>query len=82
MRELVEARQVELDLFLDAGNYFLIPKTSGCMLKINKDESEELVSQFQFLRIDDEEEASEGFAYTLKDVFRKFDLQMNNELQY
>jgi len=35
MRELVEARQVELDLFLDEGSYIIIPKTSGCMLKAN-----------------------------------------------
>jgi len=39
LREMVEARQAELDLFLDPGKYLILPKTTGCLLKFKGDQS-------------------------------------------
>ena len=35
MKELIEAKYCELDIFLDEGTYLIVPKSSGCSLKIN-----------------------------------------------
>jgi hypothetical protein len=40
MRELVESRQNELDIFLEEGTYIILPKSTGCTLKYEQDSPE------------------------------------------
>ncbi|CDW72805.1 calpain family cysteine protease containing protein [Stylonychia lemnae] len=79
MKELQETRQSELDIYLEEGTYFIIPKTSGCLLKVDNQEQDR--NQVNFLK-KQTKQPSDHYLSTLKDIFRKFDLQMNGELQY
>jgi hypothetical protein len=78
MKEFSAERQVELDVELDAGEYIILPRTSGCGLKRPTAAGSEYI---KLLDINDE---LHPFAdLVIKDIFRRLDkVLINNILEF
>lgn len=75
LRDLVNERETEIDVVLDPGSYIVIPRTTGCLLKRMTDEKTEDVKLVK-------EGVDKRVESTLRDIFRKYDMLLNNELTY
>lgn len=69
-------REVEIEVDLDPGSYIILPRTTGCKLRRPVDANNEHPG----LLLD--KQLHPLFLSTLKDIFRKYDVTMNGELDY
>jgi calpain-15 len=69
-------REVDLEVDLEAGSYIILPRTTGCKLRRPTGAN----SEFPSLLLD--KQLHPLFLSTIKDIFRKFDITMNGELDY
>jgi calpain-15 len=76
-QELEIDREVELEITLDPGSYIILPRTTGCLLRRPADALPERVQL-----LDAAGNLSELMNLTVADIFRKFDMLLNRELNY
>eukprot|EP00826_Nyctotherus_ovalis_P005374 TRINITY_DN11210_c0_g1_i2.p1 TRINITY_DN11210_c0_g1~~TRINITY_DN11210_c0_g1_i2.p1 ORF type:complete len:481 (+),score=72.93 TRINITY_DN11210_c0_g1_i2:399-1841(+) len=76
-KDFVRRRECEVEVVLDAGDYIVLPRTTGCTLKRLADS---LGKNAKFLR--ENGEMDWRLELVLKEIFRKFDIQMKQELTY
>lgn len=69
-------REVELEIDLEPGSYIIMPRTTGCKLR----RPIGAISEYPSLLLD--KQLHPLFLSTLKDIFRKYDVTMNGELDY
>ncbi len=71
---------------LEAGDYIILPRTTGCTLKnIEKTGNRiNLISIILYLIIivDKDKKLSDVAKFTIKDIFRKFDMKLDYSLEY
>ena len=69
-------REVDLEVDLEPGSYIILPRTTGCKLRRPNGANNE----FPSLLLD--KQLHPLFLSTIRDIFRKFDITMNGELDY
>lgn len=78
MKEFTAERQVELDVELEPGNYFLLPRTSGCGFHRPADAKKEHIKL-----MDKSGDLTPMAELMVKDIFRRLDdFMVNNKLEY
>lgn len=66
-----------MELILEAGQYLVVPRTTGCALKRPEGAEQEQVNL-----IDSKGEMNILFESTISDIFNKFDLVVNNTIDF
>lgn len=74
------APNAQVEITLPAGNYIVLPRTTGCFFgrpfeRMNDDTISELFNV-------ETQSPSPVFVATIKDIFKKFDMLLNRELRY
>lgn len=78
MKEFSQERQVELDVELEAGEYIILPRTSGCTMRRLPNARSEYIKM-----IDSNGDLHPLVDLTVKDIFRRLDkIVINNSLEY
>jgi hypothetical protein len=77
VKELVSARDVELECILEPGSYIVVPRTTGCGIGRPIDAESERIRLIQ-----DNGEANLLFESSVADIFRKFDLVISHTIDY
>lgn len=78
MKEFSQERQVELDVELEAGEYVILPRTSGCTMRRLPNAKSEYIKM-----IDANGDLHSLVDLIVKDIFRRLDkIVINNMLEY
>ena len=78
MKEFSAERQVELDVELDAGEYLILPRTSGCTMKRPPAAKSEYIKL-----LDNNGDLNPIADLCIRDIFRRLDkVVINNILEY
>jgi len=75
-KDLVIARDCEIECILEAGSYIVVPRTTGCSIKRPNGVDPENV------RLLENGVPSELFLSTIGDIFKKFDLVISNSIDF
>lgn len=76
-KDLVIARDCEIECILEPGSYIVVPRTTGCGIKRPNGVDPENVRL-----LDDNGNPTELFESTIGDIFRKFDLVISNTIDF
>jgi hypothetical protein len=76
-KDYLVQRNIEVEMILEPGQYLVVPRTTGCQLK-----RPENADQEQINLIDTKGEMNVVFESTLADIFKKFDLVVNNTIDF
>ena len=72
------SRDCELECIMEPGSYIVVPRTTGCAIKRPSDIDEPLNTKL----LDNKKQPTEIFDSTIGDIFRKFDLVINNTIDF
>ena len=76
---------IQIELYLIPGDYIIYPRTSGCFMNSNilsdKDNITESNNKAIIYNLESKK-FSNKFLYTVKEIFKKYDIYLNNYLSY
>lgn len=72
------ARDCEIEIILEPGSYIVVPRTTGCNIQRPNEDAEEV----NLPLLDENGEMNQYLSITVEDIFRKFDLVINNLIDF